>query len=346
MTMSNASDQPVYDIFVSYAHVNDEPPPFVARGWVSTFVDTMKRYLVEELGRRDYLRLWMDYELRGNQSVTPEIHGALAASRVLVLFLSPGYLKSSWCMDELATFVARTRGQGGCIFPVYVSPVGQVPTPLEDLLRYRFWDEDERGRARRLADPQPDPAREPDYYRRQRDLAQDLARTLKALGAGTAPAADPRPARDGAPRSSGSVFVNGAQDDLDLVRHTARLLMARGLRCQLPITATLDFDPATPATEIRRDLEETLEDSEAILFLYRAGPAGQISRIIKDVRKLAVRNPRVPRRIDLCQPQAALDVLGIYDPDLQVIGTPGDCGDSCARACAEKFSARLAGTGP
>ena len=71
--MSNASDQPGYDIFVSYAHVNDEPPPFVARGWVSTFVDTMKRYLVEELGRRDYLRLWMDYELRGNQSVTPEM---------------------------------------------------------------------------------------------------------------------------------------------------------------------------------------------------------------------------------------------------------------------------------
>jgi len=78
MTMDHASDQPVYDIFVSYAHVNDEPPPFVARGWVSTFVDTMKRYLVEELGRCDYLRLWMDYELRGNQSVTPEIHGALA----------------------------------------------------------------------------------------------------------------------------------------------------------------------------------------------------------------------------------------------------------------------------
>jgi hypothetical protein len=86
--MSNGSDHGGYDIFVSYAHVNNEPPPFVGDGWVSTFVTTMKRYLAEELGRADSARLWMDYELRGNHSVTPEIHAQLATALDLVLFHS------------------------------------------------------------------------------------------------------------------------------------------------------------------------------------------------------------------------------------------------------------------
>ncbi len=353
--MSNGSDQPVYDIFVSYAHVNNEPRPPVPQGWVSTFVEIMKSNLAEELGRADSARLWMDYELRGNDSVTPAIHAQLATARVLVLFLSTGYLESRWCMDELETFVARTRGQGGCIFPIYLSPVEQVPAPLQDLLKYQFWHKDERGQPRRLADPQPYPAREPEYYQLHRDLARDLARTLgqprhssrmpessardgDLSAATTQQTGDERPARS-------SIFVGGAQDDLDLVRHTARLLTAQGLRCLLPITAIDGFDPLTPSADIRRDLEESLEDSDAVLFLYRAGPATQVRQSIKEVRKLAARNPRVPQRIDLCQPTSAPDALGVYDPDLQVIGTPGDCGEGCARHCAQTFNDRLAAGG-
>jgi hypothetical protein len=354
--MSNGS-QPDYDIFVSYAHVNDEPPPFVERGWVSTFVETMKRYLAEELGRRDYVRLWMDYELRGNQSITPTIHATLAAARILVLFLSKGYLESRWCMDELETFLARAGSQPGCIFPVYLSPVEQVPTPLQDLLTYTFWAKDEKGRPRTLADPVPDPAKEREYFHLLRDLARDLARTLGALApdtqrvtrSDTRPWTRPAPLPVATSGSLGNVFISGALDDLDLVRYTAGLLRERGLRCLLPVTAIPGFDPGTSPGEIRRDLEENLEESDAVLFLYREGPATQVRQTIKEVHKLAAGNAKVPRRIDLCQTQPTPDALGIYDPDLNLIVTPGDCGHDCARACAEKvvdrLAARLAGTG-
>jgi len=42
-----------HDIFVSYAHVDDEAPPGVDHGWVRTFVAGFKGYLAKEIGRRE-----------------------------------------------------------------------------------------------------------------------------------------------------------------------------------------------------------------------------------------------------------------------------------------------------
>ena len=42
-----------YDIFVSYARIDDVP--IEGRGWVSTFVDQLKRSLAVRLGRTEIL---------------------------------------------------------------------------------------------------------------------------------------------------------------------------------------------------------------------------------------------------------------------------------------------------
>ena len=39
-----------WDIFISYAHVNDEPLPGVDEGWITTFVKGLKTYLGREMG--------------------------------------------------------------------------------------------------------------------------------------------------------------------------------------------------------------------------------------------------------------------------------------------------------
>ena len=145
-----------HDIFVSYAHVDDDPVPGIDKGWVNTFVDGLRKYLARELGRPDAYSLWMDYELRGNEPLTAAIRGQLSTAKILLLFLSTGYLASDWCREELATFIAQCGPDTGRIFPVYVSPVDQVPEPLRDLLMYPFWV-DERDGPRFLADPQPIP---------------------------------------------------------------------------------------------------------------------------------------------------------------------------------------------
>lgn len=134
-----------YDIFVSYAHVDDDPMPGIDRGWVSIFVEGLCKELARELGRRDAFSLWMDYELRGHEPLTTAIRGHLSTAKILVLFLSTGYLASRWCMEELETFAARVSADAGCIFPVFVSPVQEVPEALRDLPMYIFWLDETEG---------------------------------------------------------------------------------------------------------------------------------------------------------------------------------------------------------
>ena len=41
----------IVDIFISYAHVDDDPLPGIEKGWVSTFVDALRIDLAREFGR-------------------------------------------------------------------------------------------------------------------------------------------------------------------------------------------------------------------------------------------------------------------------------------------------------
>src|SRR4030095_3362903 len=99
----------VCDIFVSYAHVDDRPAPGTNTGWVTTLVQGLTWYLAQKLGRSDAFILWMDHELAGNVPLTPEIMAKLHNSATMVLIWSPGYVASTWCQQELDTFLGRLR---------------------------------------------------------------------------------------------------------------------------------------------------------------------------------------------------------------------------------------------
>ncbi|HYQ91081.1 MAG TPA: hypothetical protein VES89_03145, partial [Candidatus Competibacteraceae bacterium] len=52
-----------HDVFVSYAHVDNQPllvPGGVPAGWVNTLVENLKRLLSQQLGRKDWGKLWFD----------------------------------------------------------------------------------------------------------------------------------------------------------------------------------------------------------------------------------------------------------------------------------------------
>ena len=66
MTSSIPTGGPVHDVFVSYAHLDDQPPLNATKGWVTTLVDEMKKVLDRRLGGAD---VWMDHELAGNENV-------------------------------------------------------------------------------------------------------------------------------------------------------------------------------------------------------------------------------------------------------------------------------------
>lgn len=306
-----------YDIFISYAHVDDDPLPGIVKGWVSTFVDGLRKNLARELGRPDAYSLWMDYELRGHEPVKDAIHGQLSTAKTMVLFLSKGYLASSWCMEELDTFAGRLGPDANRIFPVYVSPVDEIPQSLKQLRKYDFWLEEREG-PRTLADPQPIPT-ERDYYQRIRRLARELTEKLKGIPKQT-------PTTDGL-----TVFVNGGELDIELLRATAARLKEQGCGYMLPL-ATLestDGNSPTSAEEITRDLHDNLESCNAVLVLFRKGPRSQVRQYINGYRKHKTRSDTVPERIHLCQAQTEPENLGIHIPELHVVCTSETYVDEC-----------------
>jgi len=172
------------DIFISYAHVDNEPFPGADKGWVTTFVNGLKNELGRQLGRSDACKLWMDYDLRGNQPVTADIDNQLNSCATLVLILSRGYLASSWCLLELNTFLANVGNGSGRIFMVEHDfvPFEERPPEFNDLLGYPFWVKNpDTGRIRTLAIPKPNPDREPEYYQALNELARDITTTLNKL---------------------------------------------------------------------------------------------------------------------------------------------------------------------
>ena len=286
-----------YDIFISYAHVDNKPLPGVEHGWVTNFVEALKITLAKEMGRNDKFSLWMDYEkLRGNHALTPEIHGVVAEAQALVLFLSKPYLESTWCLEELKTFITEHEEKGaGRIFPVCVAPVEEEPEALQDLFKYKLWVTDEVGH-RTLGDPQPDPT-ERDYYTQLRALCRDLAETLSGVEQPVLP--------------SDVVFVNGGEQDAVLMRATAEKLNAAGVAYTLPLVAIEGFDAAkTSANDVTQDLKRNLMDCAAMLLVHEKAPPIQIRQHLSEYVKSKARREIPPRAVAVCQ----------TDPDRQLLG--------------------------
>lgn len=182
-----------HDIFVSYAHVDNQPLPNIENGWVTTLIISLKSLLAQKLGRSDAFSLWMDYQLRGNQPVTPDIDEQLKQSATLVFIASKGYLASHWCRLEFHTFLQQAGSGSGRLFmvePEILPPAKKLPA-FHELLGYPFWFRDgETGVVRTLGVPEPDYKTQPAYYIQLDKLATELAETLERLQTAANPAVD------------------------------------------------------------------------------------------------------------------------------------------------------------
>lgn len=208
-----------HDIFVSYAHVDNQPAPNVQTGWVSTLVNGLGTSLAQKIGRAEVFDLWRDPLLPKHEPLTPAILKTIEKTAVMVVVLSPGYLASEWCGRECETFLRKMASErarsAGRVFVVERDRVeqGEKQEAIRDLLGYQFWfKEPESGRIRILGEPEPnpkDPKHQP-YYDKLSDLAHDLAEDLKNLKASAetpgTPQIDTRPA----------VFLANVTDDLVL----------------------------------------------------------------------------------------------------------------------------------
>ena len=178
------------DVFVSYAHIDDQALAEGQPGWISSLHRALQVRLEQLLGKE--ARIWRDPKLQGNDVFADRLVDRLPGVAVLVSVLSPRYVKSEWCQRELTEFLKAAVATGGArvadklrVFKVVKTPIPAElqPQDLQPALGYEFFTiERASGRQRELdLSPMSRPDAQRLYWTKLDDLAHDIADLLTIL---------------------------------------------------------------------------------------------------------------------------------------------------------------------
>jgi hypothetical protein len=247
-----------HDVFVSYAHADDEPSAGAARGFVSQLVNDLQIELARKTDK-NRLDIWWDaYKLKGNTTVTPEIEAAASQSACIVIVLSSAYLRSDWCARERSRFLSALEGRrDGSVFLVDMDqvPLTERPPAVGDLRGYPFWCRPDAGYAARPLRVDL-PSDRPDYINRYTDLANDIANHLRQAGQPLAKAS----------AADACVALAGVTDDLVHRRQEVKTYLEQLGFEVLPARPYARSDPVLHRQQIHEDL------ARAKAFVQLLGP--------------------------------------------------------------------------
>ncbi len=100
-----------FDVFVSYAHLDNTSADEHHKGWVAKLHETLDRRLAQLLGKPT--RIWRDPKLKGNDVFEEVLVERVKRAAVLVSVVSPRYVRSEWTIRELNEFLKAAEQQGG-----------------------------------------------------------------------------------------------------------------------------------------------------------------------------------------------------------------------------------------
>jgi len=201
-----------YDLFVSYAHLDNRAFGPGSRGWVDTLVKMLEGE-VKARGIKEF-EAWSDENLAENFPLTPQLMDKIKKSATLLVIMSPCYLQSDWCKREREQFLSlvNDRVAEGCVFVVEARQVSHsnYPGAFSDLVPVVCWVEDPESHTDRpLGMPNPN---EEQYYARICRLSYLIKEQLERLKNRTASKTFPASALS---TGGATVFVARATEDLE-----------------------------------------------------------------------------------------------------------------------------------
>jgi hypothetical protein len=238
------------DVFVSYAHVDNEPILGQEKGWVLNFISDLEKTLARKLGnaKGQCPFIWMDHELAYNKPLDEALVAELRQTATFLIIMSNAYLVSDWCREERAEFfkVINSNPSSTKVFIVEIDELdrGKYPTDInKNLIPYKFWSKEKDSKARTLGIPDRNTE---DYFKRLLDIGADLANELTAIKA-SSNAINP------VFKTQESVFLAQVTDDLDDQREEVkRYLKDAGYRI-LPEESWLLSDDTNKLKKIISD---------------------------------------------------------------------------------------------
>jgi hypothetical protein len=177
-------------VFISYAHIDNQPWTAEQKGWVTMFQGTLQTMLSQRMGAK--AKIWKDEKLRGNDIFSKEILDQLPKTASLISVLTPRYVNSEWCVREINEFCNAAQQTGGLVvnnksrvLSVIKTPVGKkdsLPPIVNTVLGYEFYDLDDDNTPREL-DPAFGEKSRQEFLRKTNRIAWDIAELLAQMAA-------------------------------------------------------------------------------------------------------------------------------------------------------------------
>jgi hypothetical protein len=179
-----------WDVFISYAHIDNQPLTPEQKGWVTLFHSTLQTMLSQQIGAK--AGIWRDEKLRGNDIFSSEIVDQLPRTALMISVLTPRYVHSEWCTKEINEFCRIAEQTGGLVidnkarvFKVIKTPVDReepLPPVVDKVLGYEFYGYDEDQTPREF-DPAYGEKSKEEFLRKVYKLARDIAQLRARLDA-------------------------------------------------------------------------------------------------------------------------------------------------------------------
>ncbi|HEX8165820.1 MAG TPA: toll/interleukin-1 receptor domain-containing protein [Beijerinckiaceae bacterium] len=282
-----------YDVFMSYAHGDPDgagTAPLVV--WSQQLVEELKQDIKSTTVEFDNIQLCDDRDVDRTRKLTGMLKERVSGSALLLIVMSPRYLNSPWCKDELQWFAEELRRrdlQEGCTLVVRALPTPEEEWP--DLLK------DERGHAvigfwfhprpptegaRAFGWPKPTHT-DREFYKELSRLSTTVQERLKKLK-------EQKELRAGAekgftaPGPNPKVYLHARQKDFETWQEIRRQLIGQGYRVY-PESLKQDYAglKGLPLLEEqRRRRVEAYLDCDVVLVL-RPEPGDWIDRELETV---------------------------------------------------------------
>lgn len=238
----------LYDVFISYSHIDNDPPINAKIGWVDIFHDILRKRLLVRCSPQ--IEIFRDPDLAVLGEFSQQLADALSSTAALICILSNPYLESKWCLRELRHFIEG--GGAERLVKVEKSALNEISDPdvqalfgkIKDVLNCKFYEQ--IANTDRFRDLMPDVKAEDiaACYDKIDLIAQDLTRALRKLrSAAISPTATAAVA-DHADDESGqvTVYLAEATEDLEKQRNDIRTELLQ-FNCRVLPETPLPNDP-------------------------------------------------------------------------------------------------------
>lgn len=256
-------------VFISYAHADDPTCDGRMPGWVTNFVVYLQYHVKQFLGDHE-VEYWMDHNSEPQRGAKELLRQRVQESDCMIAFMSPNYLKSEYCRDEMDDFINLVGG-GSANDRVFLVGIGETErnawhVGIQSITEIKFWSKSlESPTAKKLGWPVPIPHEFADreYFYKLISLADNLANQIRKLtpksSAASSLSASPLPATPPL-----SVVINADTPDRELGEQVQAMLT----NMDVDSTLTAEQTPTQIPADYLRDMESQLKNHDGVLIVY------------------------------------------------------------------------------